>query len=232
MRWLGQMQRAFDLMCERALSREAFGSALAEKQTVPELDRRFGRRDPGLPAAHAPGRASPRRGDEARVEISLVKFYAARVLHDVIDRAIQVHGRPWDHRRDPLAQMYLRARASRFIDGPDESIAWWSAATSCAPTAPGASGIRVGDGSDDDDRERLGWDVTPELYARIRRLWIDHSKAEDSRDLAGLIATLSEDCVYEIVPTGERWEGQPGARAFYTSFLRHSLTCGSISGRS
>src|SRR6266550_2021905 len=68
-------------------------------------------------------------------------------------------------------------------------------------------------------RERLGWDVTPELYAKIRRLWIAHSKAEDGRDLAGLIATLSEDCVYEIVPTGERWEGHAGARSFYTSFL-------------
>ena len=68
-------------------------------------------------------------------------------------------------------------------------------------------------------RERLGWDITPELYAKIRRLWIDHSKAEDSRDLAGLIATLSEDCVYEIVPTGERWEGHAGARSFYVSFL-------------
>ncbi len=69
-------------------------------------------------------------------------------------------------------------------------------------------------------RERLAWDMTPELYARIRDLWIDHSKAEDRRDLAGLIATLSEECVYEIVPTGESWEGHPGARAFYTSFLR------------
>src|SRR6266581_3522703 len=68
-------------------------------------------------------------------------------------------------------------------------------------------------------RERLGWDVTPELYAKIRRLWIAHSKAEDGRDLDGLIATLSEDCVYEIVPTGQRWEGHAGARAFYTSFL-------------
>jgi steroid delta-isomerase-like uncharacterized protein len=68
-------------------------------------------------------------------------------------------------------------------------------------------------------RERLAMDVTPELYANIRRLWIDHSKAEDARDLAGLIATLSEDCVYEIVPTGERWEGHAGARSFYTSFL-------------
>src|SRR5438034_9278848 len=68
-------------------------------------------------------------------------------------------------------------------------------------------------------RERLGWDVTPELYAKIRRLWIDHSKAEDGRDLDGLIATLSEDCVYEIVATGQRWEGHAGARQFYTAFL-------------
>ena len=68
-------------------------------------------------------------------------------------------------------------------------------------------------------QERLGWPVTPELYQRIRRLWIKHSTAEDRRDLAGLIDTLTEDCVYEIVPTGERWEGHDGARAFYTTFL-------------
>ena len=68
-------------------------------------------------------------------------------------------------------------------------------------------------------QERLGWSSTPELHNTIRRLWIKHSKAEDNRDLAGLIETLSEDCVYEIVPTGQRWEGHDGARAFYTSFL-------------
>lgn len=68
-------------------------------------------------------------------------------------------------------------------------------------------------------RERLAWTVTPELYDTIRRLWIDHSRAEDARDLDGLIATLSEDCVYEVVTTGERWEGHDGARAFYTSLL-------------
>jgi steroid delta-isomerase-like uncharacterized protein len=68
-------------------------------------------------------------------------------------------------------------------------------------------------------RERLSWPVIPELYEKIRRLWIDHAKAEDARDLDGLIATLSEDCVYEIVPTGQRWEGHDGARAFYLTFL-------------
>ena len=67
--------------------------------------------------------------------------------------------------------------------------------------------------------ERLKWTITPELYDTIRRLWINHSKAEDARDLDGLIATLTEDCVYEIVSTGQRWEGHAGAREFYTSFL-------------
>jgi predicted ester cyclase len=68
-------------------------------------------------------------------------------------------------------------------------------------------------------RERLAMEITPELYREIRRLWIDHSKAEDRRDLQGLIDTLSENCVYEIVPTGQRWEGHTGAREFYTTFL-------------
>ncbi len=68
-------------------------------------------------------------------------------------------------------------------------------------------------------QERLAWESTPELHTAIRRLWINRSKAEDSRDLQGLIATLAEDCVYEVVPTGQRWEGYAGARAFYTGFL-------------
>ena len=68
-------------------------------------------------------------------------------------------------------------------------------------------------------QERLKWEITPELYGRIRRLWIKHSIAEDKRDLQGLIDTLTEDCVYEIKPTGQRWEGHDGARAFYTGFL-------------
>ncbi len=68
-------------------------------------------------------------------------------------------------------------------------------------------------------RERLNWPIDTDEYQVIRRLWIDHSKAEDGRDLQGLIDTLAADCVYEIVPTGQRWEGHAGAREFYTSFL-------------
>ncbi len=59
-------------------------------------------------------------------------------------------------------------------------------------------------------RERMGWTFTPQLYDTVHRLWIEHSLAEDRRDLAGLIARLTPDCLYEVVPTGQRWEGHAG----------------------
>ncbi len=68
-------------------------------------------------------------------------------------------------------------------------------------------------------RERLTQSFSPEEYRRVRRLWIKHSKAEDGRDIEGLISTLTPDCVYELVPTGEKWQGHEGARAFYAGLL-------------
>jgi SnoaL-like domain len=62
-------------------------------------------------------------------------------------------------------------------------------------------------------------EVTPELYRDVRELYKKHSLAEDARDLAGLISTLTPDCVYELVQTGHRWEGHDGARRFYTELL-------------
>lgn len=73
--------------------------------------------------------------------------------------------------------------------------------------------------SREDIRELLRRDVTPEQYQRVRALWKTHSMAEDARDIAGLLATLTPDCVYEVVPTGHRWDGHAGARAFYTALL-------------
>jgi len=71
-----------------------------------------------------------------------------------------------------------------------------------------------------DVRELLARDVTPELYREIRDLWKAHSIAEDKRDIAGLIATLTPDCVYEVVgEDGARWEGHAGATRFYLELL-------------
>src|SRR5215213_1343200 len=120
MRWLGQMQRAFELMCRYSLEREAFGSPLAEKQTVQNWIADSAAeiqacRLMTLDAAHKID-----AGDEARVEVSVVKFYAARVLNDVIDRAVQVHGALGLTDLTPLAGMYALARSARIYDGPDE----------------------------------------------------------------------------------------------------------------
>ena len=62
---------------------------------------------------------------------------------------------------------------------------------------------------------RLARPFDPAELRRIKRLWVRHSVAEERRDIDGLIATLSPECVYEIVPTGQRWEGYTGARDFY-----------------
>ncbi|HEU4464675.1 MAG TPA: nuclear transport factor 2 family protein [Gemmatimonadota bacterium] len=70
-----------------------------------------------------------------------------------------------------------------------------------------------------DVREKLRREFTPEVYEAVRDLWKAHSLAEDARDLEGLIATLTDDCVYEVVPTGHRWEGHDGARSFYRALL-------------
>jgi acyl-CoA dehydrogenase len=120
MRWLGQMQRAFELMCARSLEREAFGGPLADKQTVQNWIADSAAEIQAcrlltLDAAHKID-----HGSEARVEISLIKFYAARVLSDVIDRAVQLHGALGLTDRSPLGHMYMQARGAHIYDGPDE----------------------------------------------------------------------------------------------------------------
>jgi len=120
MRWLGQMQRAFELLCRRSLEREAFGGPLADKQTVQNwiADSAAGIQACRLMTLDAAHKID--QGDEARVEISALKFYAAGVLHDVVDRAIQVHGALGLTDQTPLAVMYREARGARIYDGPDE----------------------------------------------------------------------------------------------------------------
>jgi alkylation response protein AidB-like acyl-CoA dehydrogenase len=120
MRWLGQMQRAFELMCSYSLEREAFGGPLAEKQTVQNW---IADSAAEIHACRLMTLDAARRideGSEARVEVSILKFYAARVLNDVIDRAVQTHGARGLTDETPLAGMLLHARAGRIYDGPDE----------------------------------------------------------------------------------------------------------------
>ncbi len=61
--------------------------------------------------------------------------------------------------------------------------------------------------------------MTPELYSQIRHEWKTHSIAEDNRDIPGLMSTLTDDCLYELVQTGHKWHGKEGATRFYTELL-------------
>ena len=68
-------------------------------------------------------------------------------------------------------------------------------------------------------RSLLARRFDPDEQRAIKRLWVRHSIAEDARDIDGLVATLAPSSVYELVPTGQRWEGHDGARAFYTELF-------------
>lgn len=120
MRWLGQAQRAFDLMCERLHQRQAFGSSLADKQLMQQhvfdsYSEIQAARQMTLHAAKAID-----RGEAARIEIGAIKVSGARMLHNVIDRALQVHGAMGLTDDTPLSRMYRHAREARIYDGPDE----------------------------------------------------------------------------------------------------------------
>ncbi|MDQ4041183.1 MAG: acyl-CoA dehydrogenase family protein [Actinomycetota bacterium] len=122
MRWLGVSKRAFDMLCEYSLMREAHGSKLSEKQTIQNwiADSAAQMQAARLMTLHAAWKMDAEGVAAARREISLIKFFGAGVLHDVVDRALQIHGSLGYSTDMPLEAMYRYARGARFYDGPDE----------------------------------------------------------------------------------------------------------------
>jgi acyl-CoA dehydrogenase len=122
MRWLGQCRRAFDMLCERAVSVHVHGSALAEKQTIQNwvADSYAQMEAARLLTLKAAWTIDTQGVRAAMNDISVIKFLGAQVLHDVIDRAIQIHGSLGYSSDLPLEEMYRLARSARIYDGPDE----------------------------------------------------------------------------------------------------------------
>jgi acyl-CoA dehydrogenase len=122
MRWLGVGQRAFDMLCERAQSRYAHGGLLADKQTVQNwiADSAAQMQAARLMTLHAAWKMDTQGASAARTDISMIKFFGAGVMHDVVDRALQIHGSLGYSTDMPLEAMYRFARGARFYDGPDE----------------------------------------------------------------------------------------------------------------
>jgi acyl-CoA dehydrogenase len=122
MRWLGVSRRAFDMMCERATYRVAQGSPLAEKGVVRAwiADSAAEMSAARLMTLHAAWKIDRDGPEAALTEISMIKYFGARVLHSVVDRALQVHGSLGYSTDLPLESMYRAARGARLYDGPDE----------------------------------------------------------------------------------------------------------------
>jgi len=122
MRWLGVARRAFDMLCERATYRYSHGKVLGQHQTVQNwiADSAAEMQAARLMTLHAAWVMDTQGTAAARVPISLIKFYGAGVLHDVIDRSVQAHGSLGYSTDLPLEAMYRFARAWRLYDGPDE----------------------------------------------------------------------------------------------------------------
>ncbi len=61
--------------------------------------------------------------------------------------------------------------------------------------------------------------IDPDEYLAIRQLWIAHSQAEEARDIPGLMATLTDNCIYTVANNGTSWHGKEGATRFYQQLL-------------
>jgi acyl-CoA dehydrogenase len=122
MRWLGFARRAFDMLCERSLYRPVRDGLLRDKQTIQNwiADSAAEMQAARLMTLHAAWKIDRYGSHAARMDVSLIKFYGAKVLHDVIDRALQAHGGLGFSTDMPLEMMYRYARHARFVDGADE----------------------------------------------------------------------------------------------------------------
>jgi acyl-CoA dehydrogenase len=122
MRAIGTCERAIEMMCRRANSREAFGGKLAEKQFIQDFvaKSRIETEQARLLTLNAAWRMDTYGKKEARREISMIKVVAANVVMDVLDRAIQVHGSLGMSDDTPLAGMWRFSRMLKVADGPDE----------------------------------------------------------------------------------------------------------------
>jgi acyl-CoA dehydrogenase len=120
MRWIGQIERALEMLVDRAEKRELHGAPLAEKQAIQWMmaDSAMELYSAKLMVLHAAYKIE--HGQPFRQEVSFAKHHVANTLWRVVDRAIQVHGALGYSTDTPLESMMRHARSARLVDGADE----------------------------------------------------------------------------------------------------------------
>jgi acyl-CoA dehydrogenase len=122
MRMIGMAERALELMCRRSLSRQTFGSPVAEHGVVQEwiADARIRLEQARLLVLKTAWLMDTVGNKGAQMEIAAIKVVAPETARWVIDRAIQAHGAAGVSQDTPLANLYAHARTLQIADGPDE----------------------------------------------------------------------------------------------------------------
>jgi acyl-CoA dehydrogenase len=123
MRWIGICERALTMMCKRAATRElAPGRFLGQEQTIQNwiAESRAEIDSARWMVLHAAWRIDAVGQKDARIDVSLIKFHVAKVLRDVLERAIQIHGALGITDDTVLSFFYRHERGARIYDGPDE----------------------------------------------------------------------------------------------------------------
>jgi acyl-CoA dehydrogenase len=122
MRLIGVAERALETMCQRAVSRSAFGRAIADHGVTRHwiAESRIEIDQARLLTLHAAHMMDTVGNKAARAEIAMIKVVAPNMAQKVIDRAIQVCGGAGVSQDFHLAYAYARTRVLRLADGPDE----------------------------------------------------------------------------------------------------------------
>jgi len=120
MRWLGLAKRSVEIASDYAAKREGFGVRLADRESIQLMLGDLGMQiEIGrllvMKAAWAID-----RGEYARTEVSMAKIHVANVLHQAVDRAIQINGARGYSKDTVLEWIYRYARQARLVDGADE----------------------------------------------------------------------------------------------------------------
>ncbi|RSS39759.1 acyl-CoA dehydrogenase family protein [Streptomyces sp. WAC08241] len=122
MRLIGMAERAVELMCRRAVSRTAFGKALAQQGVVQNwiADARVTIEQLRLLVLKTAWLMDTVGNRGAHTEIQAIKIATPRAVVDIIDKAVQAHGAGGVSQDFPLAELWAAARTLKLADGPDE----------------------------------------------------------------------------------------------------------------
>lgn len=121
---LGRAQRALDMLCEYAPQRKTFGVPLAERQTVQNWVADAAMRIHACRLMTYEAAARIDRGEEARVQVSMIKVYSTEMAWEVIDNVMQAFGAMGMTKELPLQQMANQTRLGRVYEGPNEIHRW------------------------------------------------------------------------------------------------------------